>query len=570
MDKLTIGADPEIVLVNPLTNRYVSAQSVLRPTNDEFGLDGNPTTLELRPHHTTEPLALCDNIFNLLNEARKQHPQVFRLQLKSSDKNVIAGGHLHFGHSNLKLSKWSNPAKYSLDSLLSTLLAFVEIPENRSARLNSDYGHLGDMRSADWGIEYRTPPSWLASRKLAEAVTSLGYSIVDKVLQDPSWKSQIESKIPANELKYIYDKNIISALKMFVPYIVRDIKSLPLAGKYWEHINYLIRSARAGRPLLATEIKKGWQIKFIDIASMKLADLPSLVKKLAEAITVPGDNSQQRTRVNWNDSILYQLQYNTAYQDSTLPNLLTAGNDFRVETIASNVSVAINAIVDKDLLKFVKLILIKIRGLKQDKGNQINLYLPLPPSRIEPLKKLLTSLCQHLDYPEPNYVSHCQNDNEVYLPRQMRELNTYLPEAICLVVWLFLNREVYKSQTKTKNGRLIGLPFGVYNTIKPLAQRLKNKTRSPIPQASDFLDDGGEILSDKFIAYARSELLPRVRSQCEHAQRLRLPRPTRNLIHELMKTYDRCECDRPPRCPLDPRLCNSHLLVGLSEYSFNE
>lgn len=98
LQKLTIGADPELAIVSPVTGKYSSAQRLIAEggTSSEFGLDGNPSTCELRPHYATNPLALAENIYKILEEAKTKYPQVFRMNLRASDAELSIGGHIHF------------------------------------------------------------------------------------------------------------------------------------------------------------------------------------------------------------------------------------------------------------------------------------------------------------------------------------------------------------------------------------------------------------------------------------------------------------------------------------------
>lgn len=544
--KLTIGADPELVLVNPLTGRYVSAQSVFTPRYSAFGLDGNTNTAELRPAPSVNPLKMVENIYKILNTAKTDYPQVFRLDLRASDPNIIVGGHLHFGHDRL-LTNRREGASMALDGLLSPLVASVEIPDHRRARINSGYGKLGDWRPADWGFEYRTPASWLATRRLAEAVAALGYAVVNEFIRlDCQFQPDVFKLIPYTEFLEVYDHNCMSALRKFLPDIIKEINHIPTEHR--REINYLIRSARAGRPLLETEIKSGWAIRFITLATMKLANLPDLIKKLSEALTVPNDNLP-------------------------LGDWIREGHDYRVRDISANVSTAIQSIVGPDILELLpnpqKFLL---KGLKADRGNVIQLNILLADSKHKQLKSLIADLCKQMDYPEPTI--RVGYGSEIYLPRAMRERDDYLSEAVVLVVWLYCNRDVYKSKTRTKTGREIFLPFGFHNAILPIVETIKNHKRSPVPTAADFVEDGGEILILKLIEYARNELLPRLLQVTSHGNRLRLPIDIRQTLQlgyrntHNQGNYVSCTaCDGTP----DPStsLCNYHLLDTLYAYSFS-
>ena len=138
--KLTIGADPEIAILSPLNRHFVPASSVISPRGNEFGLDGNPNVLEIRPECSTDPLELVENIYKILEYAKQEYPQVFRFDLRASDSNLSIGGHIHLGHPEIKKESIYRPLVSWLDYLLSLPLSLVEVPEHRAYRINSNYG----------------------------------------------------------------------------------------------------------------------------------------------------------------------------------------------------------------------------------------------------------------------------------------------------------------------------------------------------------------------------------------------------------------------------------------------
>ena len=373
MPKLTIGADPELAIISPLNKRYVGAQTVFNPTNPtraEFGFDGNPNTVELRPKPSENPLEVATNIFNILDNAKRQYPQVFRMDLKPSDTNLIVGGHIHFGHPVLKggrssLSVFTNP----LDYLLAVPLSLVEVPEHRKARvLNGSYGKLGDYRDdVSWGFEYRTPASWLGTRELAEAVLTLSYSIVNERLDNPQWVAESLKMVKWDDLRTAYNQCMMSILRGLLPLFVKDIKTLGGYKTYKKQIDYLIDSSKAGRPLLATEIKEGWRIKFVRLADLKLSNLTDLIKRLAEAITLSQGENVDLT-------------------------LLAPGKDFRVEDICGHVSEAIKGIVGGDILDVMTKTKLTVRGLKKDKGPVPKIEMLLPYDKLAGVQNHIQSL----------------------------------------------------------------------------------------------------------------------------------------------------------------------------------
>src|SRR3990167_76899 len=322
LKQLTIGADPEIAIVSPLHGKYVSAQSLI--TDDmsrsgEFGLDGNPSTLELRPKPSTNPLEVVENIYQILESAKTKYPQIFRMNLKASDNNLSIGGHVHFGTSQ------KDGMLPALNTLLALPLSLVENKKHRYARVeNSSYGKWGDARSQEWGFEYRTLPSWLATRQLSEATLSLGYLIVDQIYRGKEVNPALLKLIPESELQELFKRGYTGAIKTFMPTISRDIYRLDGIQKYRKQIDYLLKSSREGRPLLDIEIKDGWHIKFLRIADLKLSNLSDLIKRVGEASTV--------------GTVI------------SLDGGIQAGNDYRCESIAMNSWGAVKNVIGGDIL----------------------------------------------------------------------------------------------------------------------------------------------------------------------------------------------------------------------------
>jgi hypothetical protein len=311
---------------------------------------------------------------------------------------------------------------------------------------------------------------------------------VDEVL-----KNGIKLPIPHKELAEVYNHNMTETIKFYIPTIAKTIKGIPTP--YHHKIEYLLSSAKAGRCLFDGEVKKAWHIKYTSFATMKAVSLKRLVIKLGQALAVP--NEPQQTK--W----------------------LRFGKDYRVKTIANNVSVAIEKIIGVEFLELLpEQYFPYVRGIKYDRGNVIEIYIPKLSQRVQ-LIKLITELCTLFEYPIPTIK--IGQGWDIYLPRQMRELNNYLSEAVCLVVWLFCNRKVYKSETKTKTGKIIKLPFGVHNVIEPLVG-VTEKLARPTPLGEpDFIDDGGEIMIDKLYKYCKTYILPRIAQQIELGHRTRLP-----------------------------------------------
>jgi len=103
---ITIGADPELILLNPTSGSIVTAGNLIKDENrkNKFGLDGCATTAELRPTPTTDPIELANNIKRMLKgySKNKDWQGVYNLVLKCSHAIQPIGGHIQFGHPSLR------------------------------------------------------------------------------------------------------------------------------------------------------------------------------------------------------------------------------------------------------------------------------------------------------------------------------------------------------------------------------------------------------------------------------------------------------------------------------------
>jgi hypothetical protein len=68
----------------------------------------------------------------------------------------------------------------ALDLAIGFPLAYIEIPKHAITR-KQHYGQLSQYRNQSYGVEYRTPPSWLATKKLTQATLSLAYCVAHDI-----------------------------------------------------------------------------------------------------------------------------------------------------------------------------------------------------------------------------------------------------------------------------------------------------------------------------------------------------------------------------------------------------
>lgn len=171
----TLGADLEFVLRHSkgkfiLASKYFSKEG--RIGYDSISLRGHRNKhpiAELRPAPSKDPEELLSNIYKCMQQAAKKINNRHIVWLAGGQplKSYPIGGHIHFSQVplNLRLIR-------SLDNYLTLPLFLLESEESISRR--PKYGFIGDYREQyHGGFEYRTPPSWIISPRIAIGVLSL-------------------------------------------------------------------------------------------------------------------------------------------------------------------------------------------------------------------------------------------------------------------------------------------------------------------------------------------------------------------------------------------------------------
>ncbi|WP_276351453.1 putative amidoligase domain-containing protein [Cohnella caldifontis] len=172
--RAVLGADPEFVL-RAGDGKLVPASRYL-PPGGAAGCDSvvrrgirHWVLAELRPAPAEEPAELAASIRRLLAAAARRigtGADPAWLAGAWPVPGLPLGGHIHFSGVAL-----TGERLRALDNAVALPLRLLE-PLGAAAR-RPRYGALGDFRRQPHGFEYRTPPSWLVSRRLAAGVLAL-------------------------------------------------------------------------------------------------------------------------------------------------------------------------------------------------------------------------------------------------------------------------------------------------------------------------------------------------------------------------------------------------------------
>lgn len=173
--RIMIGSDPEFMLKAKGFRRVTYARDILRGgTSAKVGTDGASSTGEFRPDPAFTVDEHIQNIQDLVQQLVAEHPGYWALGGSSHGGHPI-GGHIHFSGGNMGSVTSNSHLTKCLDTFLALPVMMLEGPKAARSR-RKNYGRLSDVRrQPHGGIEYRTLPSWLVSKKFAKAVLDVSY-----------------------------------------------------------------------------------------------------------------------------------------------------------------------------------------------------------------------------------------------------------------------------------------------------------------------------------------------------------------------------------------------------------
>jgi len=171
---LTLGCDPELVC--RLNGQFTSANNYFK-FRSSMGLDGNEEIAELRPGYCTSPIDLTAKIRTVLEYGHSQNPDLEFYAGHYVDDYPI-GGHIHLGvEATLDIID-------GLDIVLSSLSDIMDDKEQVIKRRESGYGKKKSYRNKSYGMEYRSPGSFLLSPTIALVTFTLAKLTVVAVTED--------------------------------------------------------------------------------------------------------------------------------------------------------------------------------------------------------------------------------------------------------------------------------------------------------------------------------------------------------------------------------------------------
>jgi len=190
------------------------------------------------------------------------------------------GGHIHFGiHSAVPRRVFGDRDVYYkkmtryLDTYLAQVVRQLENPHELGARLDGEYGFLGDHRANEHGFEYRVLGSWLTSPRVAEGVLCLAQTIAyQHMLLTSKGKCPEENQLTPNSELDDYNSgswdrgaiNVPRALKVYrtkFKELQTDIRKFKLYRRHElpiEFIFKLVETKKSWYPGEEVDMKAAW------------------------------------------------------------------------------------------------------------------------------------------------------------------------------------------------------------------------------------------------------------------------------------------------------------------------
>ncbi|THF74612.1 putative amidoligase domain-containing protein [Cohnella fermenti] len=255
--RVTLGADPEFALLSA-EGKIVPASRYL-PKRGAAGCDSMRVggTIrwplgELRPTPSADPKELAEALRRLLarSAALTAGAAVSFRAGAAPVRGLPLGGHLHVSGAAL-----TGERLRALDNAVALPLRLLEPPE--ANRRRPRYGSLGDYRpKSHGGFEYRTPPSWLVSPRLARGTLALA-----KVAAEHSRLLADDRPLDDDRMRDAFYGGDRRRLMEGAERIYQAVRETPGYAAYREEIDPLFRAIGEGRHWDETvDLRRKWRI----------------------------------------------------------------------------------------------------------------------------------------------------------------------------------------------------------------------------------------------------------------------------------------------------------------------
>lgn len=292
-----VGADPEFGFIAS-KDKIAPAHELITPRR-AFGLDGCEDIAELRPAPSINPSQVVRSLHQDMVAGYYANPSIRRLYWKAGNSiadmdegSYSIGGHIHLGLSSVvrgasREDVYLRVTDY-LDTYLLQVVGRLELPSEVNDRVQNDYGHMGDIRTNNHGLEYRTLGSWLTSPRVAEGVLCLAQTVSYQCLVDGS-KASVDRLSPRadcdcsllEEGGCTCSSRHLPDFKKAYPEVKKRIRRMKLYKRHELPIEFLftlIEKEKTWFPGKGIDIKAAWGISYQNLDADTPAKILPVVK----------------------------------------------------------------------------------------------------------------------------------------------------------------------------------------------------------------------------------------------------------------------------------------------------
>jgi len=295
-ETVTIGSDPEFIFVDDIHNRQIPARIILpNSLRTTIGVDGSSSTAELRPPYEEDAIKHYENITYLLRKTQLcYNKENYRIEAGLSQYDAI-GGHIHFGGADSPL------IPKILDIACIFMLNFYDANLKRlhTKRINKDgYGMLGAVREKYYGVEYRTPISWLGNPIMAKSFLAVAHTLAYEAVNHPE---HVEKMIRTFQNRFKKSSDVVAAYANATAsffstnneYFIKNVRKCRLyqtKKHYRATFESLISLLRCGKTFTYTDVAKNWKLNekipfmIFSARDEKMTEIKSMVCRIKDVL----------------------------------------------------------------------------------------------------------------------------------------------------------------------------------------------------------------------------------------------------------------------------------------------
>lgn len=254
---IVLGADPEFVCFNKDGYMVTADNTRFRGADDEIGGDASGRPFEVRPEPSDDPLEVVHNIRTSLLTHTLRNPAFYEYDWKAGSyyesPNIRAtpiGGHIHISGQDV-IDEIDH-----LDMYIGALSTLMEQRDPGRLRRRAGYGFASDVREQPYGIEYRTPSSWIVSPQAAAAMLCLMKTVLFEYSTNPDFDFWYSSA--AQKAISAVDVRVLRANYQGIWGTVKRMKLYPKYRSYLDFIDFIVSNKLSWTP--RRSMKDAWGI----------------------------------------------------------------------------------------------------------------------------------------------------------------------------------------------------------------------------------------------------------------------------------------------------------------------